>query len=502
MPPSPARPWPSARPRTAPRAWASSFLALCLPRSLLPSVGSLAALLAPLVAHADCEPRPTDTTSTTSYSFEGAPVARADGKRCIVWYATSGKHAPDLTASTPPTPDVVQHAVQVVDDALDRYEQMGFRTPPDDGGSSACAGNPDGRLDVYLLAFTAADGLTVPERCSGSPARCASFVVAERAPEQRGYASFDEGARTILPHEAFHAVQNAYDVGVDRYWAEGSAQWATAVLHPDLHDLARLTPGFLDELDRPLDLPPAGVTASFLYGSALWPVFLAQRFGPTTLVATMDAHGAASRTSFEAVDVALAAHGTSVADEFPLFSAWNAATGDRSRSGQGYASAPSYPAAPLSSEAPDGLLAGFSARLHRVSLTAASDLALTADTTRLAASWLPLTDGHADLAHLAPLPTKATGEGIVVVAGRSTKKSDASYHVAITAAPAPTTPPTPTTAPTTSAPPTTAPPAEPTADSDSGCSVPVYGGSRRTSGWLLALALVGARRRRPPPSPP
>ncbi|RYE92448.1 MAG: hypothetical protein EOO75_06685, partial [Myxococcales bacterium] len=435
-------------------------------RAGLPAIACAGLLsFVPRAALAACPPRPTNPdTSSQSYSYQGAPVAGAEGERCIVWYATSGPQAPDLTAQTPPTPDVVRRAVEVVDDALQRYVEQGFRAVPGDGGSAECAGNIDDRLDVYLVAFAAADGLTVPEACTGSPPRCTSFVVAERAPEKRGYASFDEGARTILPHEVFHAVQNAYDVEIDRYWSEGSAQWATWNLHPDLLDLAHFAPKFLAELDRPLDLPPGGVTASFLYGSALWPVFLAQRHGPGVILEVMGAHGDKHQPSFEAVTSALGAHGATLPDEFALFSAWNAATGQRAAAGQGYARAVDYGTAPLSPDAPEGILAGFSARLHQASLPAGSQLTLAADPERVSASWLPLSDGRADLAGLVSLPATVAGDGVVVVSGRSSKKSDAAYRVDVTASPAPTATTT-APAPSATAPPSasTSPPPTPSA---------------------------------------
>lgn len=484
-------------------------------RAGLPAAACAGLLSFVAPARAACPPRPTNPdASSQSYSYGDAPVAGAEGARCIVWYATSGPQAPDLTASEPPTPDVVRRAVEVVDGALQGYIDQGFREVPGDGGSAECPGNIDDRLDVYLVAFTAADGLAVPESCTGTPARCTTFVVAERSPEKRGYASFDEGARTILPHEVFHAVQNAYDVEIDRYWAEGSAQWATWHLHPDLLDLARFAPSFLKELDRPLDLPPGGVTASFLYGSALWPVYLAQRHGPGVIREVMDAHGGKRQTSFEAVGAALGASEASLPDEFALFSAWNAATGKRASDGQGYARAVDYGTAPLSAQAPEGILASFSARLHQVSLAEESRLTLAADPERASASWLPLgDDGRADLAGLVSLPATVAGKGVVVVSGRSTKKSDASYRVDITAAPAPTPTSTSTTpAPSATVPPsastspppvpsapgaTTPPPAADDAGSSDGggctttTSAPVAAGVW----WLLLAAWVVGRRR-------
>ena len=80
-----------------------------------------------------------------------------------------------------------------------------------------------------------ADGMAVPEsgRCASvSPKQCASYLVA-KSNYAEYYDSAELGIRTVLPHETFHAVQNAYDVDLDRFWAEGSAQWAAKMLDPD-----------------------------------------------------------------------------------------------------------------------------------------------------------------------------------------------------------------------------------------------------------------------------
>ena len=94
----------------------------------------------------------------------------------------------------------------------------------------------DGRLDVYLVAMGGADGQAATEICTqtGHVSRCTGFILADNLFEEAGYASLDEGARTVLPHEIFHLVQNTYFADMDRWWAEGTAQWATKELHPDL----------------------------------------------------------------------------------------------------------------------------------------------------------------------------------------------------------------------------------------------------------------------------
>lgn len=188
----------------------------------------------------DCV-RPTDPQGFAGYRYDDATPAHFDTENVRVWYASSGKHSV-RTASTRDdgVPDDVARVGAVTEDALARYAAMGYRPPVSDADPTCGSNGGDGRLDVYLVHFTAADGMTVAERCvpsnGGTP--CASFIFAEANFAGR-YATADEGIRTVLPHETFHAVQNAYDAELDRYWAEGTAQWAAKTLDPSLRDLER-----------------------------------------------------------------------------------------------------------------------------------------------------------------------------------------------------------------------------------------------------------------------
>jgi hypothetical protein len=408
---------------------------------------------------------------------------------------------------------------------------MGFRPPPSDGAALPCSSNGgDGRLDVYLVNFGgSSDGTAVPENCvpgGGAPA-CSSFVLIEGdlAPS---YGSFDVGVRTVLPHELFHAVQNAYDVDTDRYWSEGGAQWAADSLDPTLSDLEHFLPAFFKDPGRPIDLPGGGVVASYFYGSAVWPLFLAQRHGTALIAEALTQEGLLGGSSAKAVDAALLARGSSLAAEFPLFASWNVATGSRAGTG-GYPNAATYPESPTRplelgvSQA--GVLAGLSATYFTFPAGQHSyRLTLEADPARLAGRFLPLEGGKANLDKASELPADVTGDGIVVVAGKSALKTDANFTLAsvllpdppplpmpTTPPPVPTTPPptgsmpVPTTpVPTVTPPGGTPPGATPSltvADTDDGgCSLSSPPRSDGRSGALapllgLGLALGAARRR-------
>jgi hypothetical protein len=183
----------------------------------------LALVLAAIEARGEVCARPTDPEGYAGYSYDTGTPTFFDTATVRVWYVTSGKHSVrPATSRGDGVPDDVARVGEVTENALHNYAAMGYRAPLTDEDPSCGSNGGDGRLDVYLVHFTAADGTTVAERCTTSSAavQCASFILAE-ANFQGRYPTVDEGIRTVLPHEAFHAVQNAYDAELDRFWAEG-----------------------------------------------------------------------------------------------------------------------------------------------------------------------------------------------------------------------------------------------------------------------------------------
>jgi hypothetical protein len=485
--------------------------------------------LAPPARSQECiQQRPTDPQGYLGFTYGAAPVASFGSGDVLVWYALSGPHAPDLASTRPDdVPDDVARAATVGDDALARYAAMGFRAPPSDGGALPCSSNGgDGRLDVYLVNFGGgSDGAAAAENCvaSGAGFACSSFVLVERGLGSH-YGTFDVGIRTVLPHELFHAVQNAYSAETDRYWAEGTAQWATDALYPELTDMERFFPAFLSDTDRPLNFGGGGVVAGFLYGSAIWPLFLSQRYDTALLLDTFERQNQTGEPATSGVAAALATRGGSLAAEFPLFATWNAATGTRAGTG-GYAAAASYPEVTVEPLGVDGTaagkMAGLSARYFAFAAERPHRITSVVDPARLATHFVPLEGGKANLGATRALPTDAAGEGVIVVAGTSTSLADAPFSISTTLLPdpppvptmppptpttppttpppTPTTPPAPTAPPAPTTPPTNVTPVAPT-DDDGGCALASPGSTDRAGApaalWIGAGLLLGATARR------
>jgi hypothetical protein len=458
---------------------------------------------------ADCvKIRPTDPGGYAGIEYGSDPVAShaTPEGRVRVWYTTAGLHAPDVSGAA----EIAGHAVE---EAIDGYAAMGFLSALGDGDYPPCASNGgDGRLDVYLIHFAGADGTAVTEQCAaaGAAARCSGFILAESRLDKI-YASFEQGAQTVLPHEYFHLVQDAYDAKMARYWAEGTAQWATKQLHPELTDLERFLPAYFTDTDRSLDAPPGGVVAAFLYATAIWPVFLSERHGAAIVREILEVEAAKGSTVLEATETALSPRGSSLATEFTLFAAWNAATG-KLAGGGGYPLSMSYPMVETTDlpstvgASVKGITSGLSAFYYRFAGDAARVVSIDADPRRNAGVAVPLVDGIARLDRIEPLPARLEGEAMIVVAGQSTLKTDAPFSLHVGAPPqdAPPQDAPPQDAPPQAAPrddaidtPPTAPRA---AEQDAGCSIArgrAAAGST-LGGWpvIAASAAAVARRRK------
>ncbi len=396
--------------------------------ALLAGGAALVSLLAATRAAsaAGCQGRPTDASGFQGYSYGAEPVKSFATARVRVHYAITGNNSVDPTTTRADgVPDTVALAADVGEKALGKYAEMGFKQPPPDTGCTSNGG--DDKLDVYLVAFTGADGQTIPESCTGSS--CSSFVLAEGSFVGRGYPTVAEGFRTVVAHELFHTVQDGYDSELDRFWAEGTAQWAMKQVFPELTDFEGQLPAFFKDPTRALDTQPSGVTAGFLYGSAVWPLFLTLRHGPDTVREILEKELDGTK-SLAAIDAFLLGKGSSLAEDYPLFGAWNTATNELAGVG-GYPDAAKYPGVKTAvlAEGATGITSGLSYFSYRATLDALSKVWVETDATRNAAVGVPVVLGKPDLTKAVKLPADLEGDVLVVVGGITTKKTDAPFTI-------------------------------------------------------------------------
>jgi hypothetical protein len=408
--------------------------AVWLPTLLL----AAASAFAPRAQGQACESaRPTDPAGAAGVGYGAAQVGFLDSTsgRARMHYALSGPHVPPPASTLQDgVPDAVVVAAQAADDAFAKYDELSYAKPLSDA-DSPCASNGDSdAVDIYLIQFSAADGQAVFDHCDpGPPKRCSGFVLVESDFKGGGYSSVAEGMRTVVPHELFHLVQDAYDADVERWWAEGSAQWAAKQVYPDLLDLERFLPGYFDNPWRPLNVPPLGAIPDFLYATAIWPVFLNERYDVSIVRQVYEGFGPDEAGVLPTTDAVLKAQGSSLAADFLQFAAYNAATGTRAPETGGYADAAKYPLVPIKAldatqpELVRDVASGLGAFYYSVTANPALQLSLDADADRVTGLWLPLADGKLQLSDAKPLPATAEGEGVVVVAGQSLSRTDAPF---------------------------------------------------------------------------
>jgi hypothetical protein len=226
-----------------------------------------------------------------------------------VWYTSDTKDPAYVTFTQ------ASDLAGLLESAYAAEMSYGFTPPKDDG---------DGKTDVYITTLSPGTlGEAVPDNPAG--------------PTSSGFIAIDVGEigaadeLHVLAHELFHLVQFATWIPphqTDHWLFEGSAEWIGAKVD-GFHgsDVTGVGPS-----DIPLDCSET-ITASPDFqlcdpdpyvdgGYSRWPFFqyLAQRFGPTFFQDVL-ARGAAAGTATGALQAAIAARGSTLAD---VYSAWSA----------------------------------------------------------------------------------------------------------------------------------------------------------------------------------
>jgi outer membrane receptor for ferrienterochelin and colicins len=270
--------------------------------------------------------------------------AAPDG-RVRVWYVLDTLDAVPAEDVAPADgiPDYVADVAAVAEESHRIFvDELGFRPPLADTGflPPEQAGG-DERLDLYLIDFGEADGAFQAEACTPEGAaveQCAGYMLVENDFAETSYPSLAIAVRVVVSHEYFHAVQNAYDAGQDIKWSEGSAVWAEEQAYPEQDDYEGFASRFLEKTFRPFDRPTgASFGDPYPYGAALWPTFLAERYGADIVRQVWE--GCEGDVDFlvATAEVLERERGVGLADAWLEFSHWNVFTGERADPDRAYA---------------------------------------------------------------------------------------------------------------------------------------------------------------------
>jgi hypothetical protein len=194
-------------------------------------------------------------------------------------------------------------------------------------------------FDLYLVDFGgSADGAFGVDACDDA-GHCSGYLAMENDFAGYGYSSMTAAIRTLVSHELFHGVQAAYARDLPVWFSEGTATWAEVSFDPDSEDFRRFANVYLADAGRSLDRPPAGPVPAFAYSTALFWDFLSLRHGDGFVVALLEGvetpDGSVADT-LAVVQSALELEGDDLAAAWPVFAAWNLATGRRAGAAEGY----------------------------------------------------------------------------------------------------------------------------------------------------------------------
>jgi hypothetical protein len=237
-------------------------------------------------------------------------------------------------------PDFVEDMASYADSAWQHItETMGYHTPPSDGSLGG-----DSLYDIYFSHFqfygiTFADNQT-PDICDQSFSSHIRLhhTFVSFPPNQDPEGSVKGSMKVAIAHELYHAVQFAYDAYLDPWWAEQTAVWMEDEVYPGIHDNYNYFDDFWPVPQY--SLLEEGIPLH-MYGSFVWPKFLAQNLGKDLMLSVLE-RTCYNASAMSALQSELTALGTSLTEQFTKFLFWNYRTGDRD-DGNHYEDGADYP---------------------------------------------------------------------------------------------------------------------------------------------------------------
>ncbi len=226
--------------------------------------------------------RPTDhlNHNRSAYTVPEAPRSPACTRHFCVHWVAEGVDAPSLLdGDGDGVPDYVER-VQAVAERVYSVEngKLGWRDPKSDGRR----GGGRGKTDVYLDQIGGAlFGYAAPDRDQAGkgnrlPRRLHGYLVLDNDYDPRefpGTRSQDD-LEVTFAHEYNHILQFGYDAYQDAWFAESTAVWMEDQVYDRIDDYRRYVRRWVKRYETPL-------TANSIkeYGSAVWPKWLAHRYG-------------------------------------------------------------------------------------------------------------------------------------------------------------------------------------------------------------------------------
>lgn len=185
--------------------------------------------------------RPTDEPVGDGAICQGCNNVKLDGTvetsataHFLVHYQTS---PPLLGRNQVTTPEQLAFTKAILESVWKKeIVDLGFRKPlvDDDEPSSGSAGNPDSKIDVFLVDV-GDDGIYGYVNAESNGAQVAPYIVLDNDFEEF---QLDPASslRVTVAHEFFHAIQFAYDASEAPWFTEGTAVWVEDIVYPTIND--------------------------------------------------------------------------------------------------------------------------------------------------------------------------------------------------------------------------------------------------------------------------
>jgi hypothetical protein len=261
----------------------------------------------------------------------------------LIHYATTGSdsvYQPHID-SIPGVPRHVTRVAQVFEHAWSiEIDSIGFTPPPGDNINGG-----DSRYDIYLVNLGFGFfGFTTPES-TVQGYHATSYIELENdfAESPRYHTNPLDGAKVTAAHEFFHAVQFSYDAfeydiinpndqsTAKPWWLEASATWMEDVVYTSINDYIGYLPFYYKYMWMGLGtFSYAGDARAFHpYASAVWPIYLSQKFDDLGIIKQIWEQCGAVRgyNTLPATNSVLNARGSDLSSAFLEFEVWNFHTG-------------------------------------------------------------------------------------------------------------------------------------------------------------------------------
>ncbi len=336
---------------------------------------------------------------------EPAPDATAStfispGGKFRFTYLTTGTNAVPSTDTDPANgvPDFVDRCASYLDYSWDlEVDQYGFEAPPIGSG-------------YYEISFESMDSYGYTTVVNGSQTRIVLHNNFQDFPANDDPEGNDRGAAKVTcAHEFKHATQIVGSGWSEGGWVEVDATWMEDIAYDQVNDYYNYL-GSGSPISAPTASLDSGSTGTGSYDDCVWQHWMSETWGVDFIREYWSRRiGHTTEAVLDSYDYVLQNHGSSIADGYAVFAAWNHATGGRAVPGVGYGEAADYPQGPATYSA-----ASYPAEFTGSTAHLAANLVVCSGLSGEVGSFSVAFDGQDDaVMSVAAVITRLDGTGVI-----------------------------------------------------------------------------------------